>query len=106
MNAAIACGVLYIVFMVTVDVPMYVSRWLASLSAAQEPLTLLEGFRAIAQRCHVVWDWNVWREDATWLTLYFTAAVWLSILLPHVPLFRRRAEAASPPPASAKVQTP
>jgi hypothetical protein len=96
MNAAIACGGLYIVFMITVDVPMYVSRWLEGLTDGRASLTLLEGFREIAERCRVSRDWTVWREDAIWLTLYFTAAVWLSILLPHVPPFRGRPIAASP----------
>jgi hypothetical protein len=94
MEAAIGCGIAYILFMVTVDVPMYVSRWLAGLAASSDNLTLIEGFRAVVQRCQVAWDWNLWREDATWLTLYFTVAVWLSIALPHVPPFRKRGKAA------------
>ena len=94
MEAAIGCGIAYILFMATVDVPMYVTRWLDGIAANRENLTLIEGLRAIAERCRVAWDWNPWREDATWLTLYFTAAVWLSIALPHVPPFRQRGKAA------------
>ena len=94
METAIGCGIAYILFMSTVDVPMYVSRWLAGLAANSDSLTLIEGLRAVAQRCRVAWDWNLWREDATWLTLYFTVAVWLSIALPHVPPFRKRAKPA------------
>jgi hypothetical protein len=90
MNAAIACGTAYIVFMLVVDVPMYVSRWFAGLAENRASLTLLEGLHEIAQRCVVAWDWDVWRADAIWLTLYFTAAVWLSMALPHVPPFRKR----------------
>jgi hypothetical protein len=67
--------------MVTIDVPMYLARW----HPGQEYLSLGEGLREILQRCSVVRDWAEWREDALWLTLYFTVAVWISIALPLVP---------------------
>jgi len=79
--AAMACGAAYIAFMLTVDLPMYVARW----HPGQEYLTLGEGMREILQRCIVARDWAKWREDAVWLTFYFTVAVWISIALPHVP---------------------
>jgi hypothetical protein len=79
--AAIACGAAYIAFMVTVDVPMYLARW----QPGQEYLCLGEGMREILERCVVTRDWAKWREDALWLTLYFTVAVWISIALPQLP---------------------
>jgi hypothetical protein len=79
--AAIACGAAYIAFMVTVDVPMYLARW----QPDREYLSFGEGIREILQRCVVNRDWAKWREDALWLTLYFTVAVWISIALPQVP---------------------
>ena len=79
--AAIACGAAYIAFMVTVDVPMYLARW----EPDQEYLSLGDGMREILERCIVTRDWAKWREDALWLTLYFTVAVWISIALPHLP---------------------
>src|SRR5215510_4057204 len=82
--AAIACGAAYIAFMVTVDVPMYLARW----QPGQEQLSLGEGMREIMQRCRVTRDWAKWREDAVWLTLYFTVAVWISIALPQAPSLR------------------
>jgi len=82
--AAIGCGAAYIAFMVTVDVPMYLARW----QPGQEHLSLGEGMREIMQRCIVTRDWAKWREDALWLTLYFTVAVWMSIALALVPRLR------------------
>jgi hypothetical protein len=32
-------------------------------------------------------DWQAWREDVPWMTLYFTVAVWFSIAIPHVPIW-------------------
>lgn len=88
LDLTIACGLAYVLFMVTVDVPMYVSRWLHDTAAGHPSLTLLQGLQAISGRCRVEWDWVVWREDVVWLTLYFTLAVWISIALPHVPALR------------------
>jgi hypothetical protein len=104
LDAAIACGTLYVVFMVAVDVPMYVSRWLADGAASRRYLSIAEGLQEVAQRCTVVRAWSAWREDVTWLTLYFTVAVWLSIALPHAPVFRRattRGESATTAPDTA-----
>ena len=79
--AAIGCGAAYVAFMVIVDVPMYLARW----HPGQEYLALGEGMREILQRCIVTRGWAQWREDALWLTLYFTVAVWISVALPLVP---------------------
>jgi hypothetical protein len=71
--------------MVTVDVPMYLSRWHADVSAGREYLSLARGFDEVLQRCTVTRDWTAWRDDVPWLTLYFTVAVWISIGFAHVP---------------------
>ena len=89
--AVMACGAAYIAFMVTVDVPMYLARW----QPGQEYLSLGEGMREILQRCIVTLDWAKWREDAPWLTLYFTVAVWISIALPQLPPLRGKSPAPS-----------
>jgi hypothetical protein len=85
--AAAVCGGAYIAFMAIVDVPMYVVRW---MEAAPAP-ALAENLRSLVERCLVDRDWLAWREDALWLTLYFTAAVWISLALPHAPLLGRSA---------------
>ena len=82
--AAIGCGVAYIAFIAIIDVPMYLARW----QPGQEHLPLGDGLREIVQRCIVTREWAKWREDALWLTLYFTVAVWISIALPQVPTFK------------------
>jgi hypothetical protein len=86
--AAIVCGVGYIAFMVTVDVPMYLARW----EPGREYLSLSEGMREILQRCVVTRDWEAWREDAMWLTPYFTVAVWISIALSHGPRLKGKSD--------------
>jgi hypothetical protein len=85
LGTAAVCGAGYIAFMVTVDVPMYLSRWQADVAAGREYLSLAQGVDEVLQRCTVTRDWAAWREDVPWLTLYFTVAVWISIAFAHVP---------------------
>jgi hypothetical protein len=76
-EACIVGAAAYIAFMVSVDVPIY--------------LAVPEGWRDVLARCVVTRDWAVWRQDALWLSLYFTVAVWASIALAHAPSLRPRA---------------
>lgn len=75
----------YIVFMVIVDVPMYWSRWNTDIAAGVQYLSLTHGLIDASRQCVVSFDWMIWREEIPWMSLYFTAAVWASVLLPHAP---------------------
>lgn len=86
--AVTVAGIVYVLFMVAVDVPMYLSRWQADLAAGRQPMTIAEGLGEILRRCNVVWEWSAWRTDATWLFLYFSVAVWISIGLVRAPPLR------------------
>lgn len=81
----------YIVFMTTVDLPMYWSRWNAGLATGVRYLSLLQGLVDASRTCVVSFDWRVWREEIPWMTLYFTVAVWVSIALPHAPTWTNNA---------------
>lgn len=83
---AIACAVIYIAFMVAYVVPMYLRRW-APGGAYLSPAA---GLREVLGRCTIEREWARWRQDAAWLTPYFTVAVWLSIALVHVPSLRSK----------------
>jgi hypothetical protein len=78
---ATACAAVYVAFMTIYVVPMYVRRW----RAESVHLSLPDGLRQVLGRCTVERDWAQWRQDAAWLTPYFTLAVWLSITLAYVP---------------------
>jgi hypothetical protein len=91
LKAACLCAGSYVVFMVTVDVPMYLSRWQA-VPAGDGSLPLEERLRTLINHCMVVHEWSAWREDVPWLTLYFTVAVWISIALAHAPSLRSTQE--------------
>ena len=86
--AMIICGTGFVLFMITVDVPMYITRWLADTAAGVQYLSPGAGFQDIARNWRVNFSWNIWREEIPWMTLYFTAAVWVSIALAHAPNFK------------------
>lgn len=82
---AIVFGVCYVAFMCLVDVPMYLSRWLEDEGAGRQYLTLAKGVHdAWAQRS-VTFDWEQWRTEIPWMSLYFSVAVWFSIALIRAP---------------------
>jgi hypothetical protein len=71
----------YVVFMCTVDVPMYAARWRADLASGKEFFGLLSGLHDVATRWAVTRDIAVWKEEIAWMSLYFSAAVWTSLAL-------------------------
>lgn len=84
--------VVYLLFMLTVDIPMYFERWQEDLALNTNALSVVEGFRDLSYRWIVVKDWKTWQAEVPWMTLYFTIAVWTSIALSHIPAtkeFRR-----------------
>ena len=82
--AMMVFGVGYIAFMVSIDLPMYWSRWSVERAAGASYLSLAHGLADASRPCIVSFGWRIWREEIPWMTLYFTFAVWLSILLPHM----------------------
>jgi hypothetical protein len=81
-----AAATVYVAYMFALDVPMYWTRWLADEAADRTYLGLVQGTVDAATRWRVDRDWAVWRGESTWMTLYFSVAVWVSlalVLLPH-----------------------
>jgi len=80
--AAAAAGVAcYIVFMSTIDVPMYYARWQADLADGKPLLGVFSGLYDLATRWIVTRDITPWQNEMAWMSLYFSAAVWTSLML-------------------------
>jgi hypothetical protein len=71
----------YLAFLITVDVPMYLRRWRAKVSDRGKLLRPLEGLRDASTRWVVTHDVSEWKDEMTWMALYFSAAVWASLAL-------------------------
>jgi hypothetical protein len=92
----------YLAFLVTIDVPMYLNRWRAEIAEGSKFLRPLEGLRDVSTRWVVTHDLAQWKGEITWMSLYFSAAVWASLALcvfysleDHLPRYRTEATIAS-----------
>jgi hypothetical protein len=109
--AAISGIVAYLAFLMTVDVPMYLSRWRAEVAGGSRQLGPLEGLRDVSTRWVVTHDLAEWKDEIAWMSLYFSMAVWASLALcvcyslqDHLPRYRTEAASAvvgKPQPAQA-----
>jgi hypothetical protein len=71
----------YLTFLMTIDVPMYLSRWRAQVADGARLLKPLEGLRDLRTRWVVTHDFAEWKDEIAWMSLYFSAAVWASLIL-------------------------
>jgi hypothetical protein len=92
----------YLAFLMTIDVPMYLSRWRAEAGHGSKLLRPLEGLRDVSTRWVVTHNFAEWKDEIAWMSLYFSAAVWASLALcvfyslaDHLPRYRTEATAAS-----------
>lgn len=71
----------YLIFLIAVDVPMYVNRWRAKGSKGSKLLRPLEGLHDASMHWVVTHDIAEWKDEIAWMSLYFSAAVWASLAL-------------------------
>jgi hypothetical protein len=69
----------YLAFLMTIDVPMYLSRWRADAAIGSKRLRLIEGLRDASTRWVVTHDIVHWKDEIAWMSLYFSMAVWASL---------------------------
>jgi len=75
----------YVIFMFTVDVPMYYRRWRQGQADKAATLSLGAGWHDALYRREYTRAWKTWRPEVMWLTGYFACAVWLSVGLSMLP---------------------
>jgi hypothetical protein len=89
--------ILYVSFMVSVDVRMYLTRWLADEAAHRAYLGVGEGWTDLTHRWTVTWAWDEWKTEMAWMGLYFSVAVWAFIGITHFPRIATASRRASEP---------
>jgi hypothetical protein len=94
----------YLAFLMTVDVPMYLSRWRNEVGDGSTLLSPLEGLRDVSTRWVVTHELSEWKDEIAWMSLYFSLAVWASLALcvfysleDRLPRYRTEAAIASAP---------
>src|SRR5262249_4365787 len=92
----------YLIFITTIDIPMYLRRWQAESTDSISRLSPLAGLRDASVRWVVTHDIAEWKDEIAWMSLYFSAAVWASLALcvcysfaGHLPRYRTEATLAS-----------
>jgi hypothetical protein len=92
----------YLAFLMTIDVPMYLARWRAKVADGSRFMRPLEGLRDVSTRWIVTHDLAEWKDEIAWMSLYFSAAVWVSLALcvchsleGQLPRYRTEATVAS-----------
>jgi hypothetical protein len=93
--AGCAAATVYIAYMFFVDVPMYWSRWLADEASGRTYLTFVQGVLDVSERRVVSHRWEDWKSEVTWMSLYFSVAVWISISLIHASVRGARPQRAA-----------
>jgi hypothetical protein len=75
----------YFIFMCSVDVPMYWARFTADRALGKQFLTVAAGWHDAASRWVTTRAWLDWVDEMPWMSLYFTAGVWISVALVRTP---------------------
>jgi hypothetical protein len=74
----IACaGTAALILMV--DIPLYVTRWRIGKRAGLRYLRVVEGLKDAVVRRRVTQTSDDWRDEMLWMSLYFSAGVWVSL---------------------------
>ncbi len=85
LQSGIVLGFLYILYMVFVDVPAYVSGWRAAEAANKTYLSIAEGWSEVCNQLNLTTSYQDWQYEMVWMTLYFSIAVWISLSLVLTP---------------------
>jgi hypothetical protein len=80
----------YVMFLYTIDVPMYFARWQADMASGKAPLGVLAGLYDVTTRWVVTHDIAQWQDEIAWMSLYFSLAVWSSLALGAFGLVQHR----------------
>jgi hypothetical protein len=83
--ATSVAGIGYVLYMFMVDVPMYWTRWELDNANGRAYLGIFQGFVEASNQWTVTHQWNDWKSEVIWMSLYFSLAVWMSIGLMHIP---------------------
>lgn len=65
----------YILFMVLIDIPMYIRKYKAWDGRY---LHFKEGIKNALYVRYKITQWDFWKNEAMWMTPYFSVAVWIS----------------------------
>lgn len=84
--AGIVASAGFVAYVLAFDVPMYLRRTREARARGLPCLSLGRGLRDAWERREPTRRWASWRDDAAWLTPYFSLGVWCSLAMVLAPL--------------------
>lgn len=84
--AGVVCSVAFVAYCLTVDIPLYLRRFRRGQADGQAYLGIAEGARDAWGRREISYSWDRWKDDALWLTPYFSVGAWISMALVFLPM--------------------
>ncbi len=85
LNRGIVAGILYVIYMLCVDIPAYVSNWMAAEKIGKIYKSVGDGFKEVCTEWSMTRAYADWQYEMIWMSLYFSVAVWMSIYLINAP---------------------
>ncbi len=76
----------FVTYVVLVDIPLYLRRFRHGKTTGRQYLSISQGARDAWGRREISHSWDSWRDDALWLTPYFSIGAWFSMALVFLPL--------------------
>lgn len=67
------------ILILTVDIPLYIARWRIAKRAGLRYLRIIDGLKDAVARCRATQTRDDWQKEFLWMTLYFSAGVWVSL---------------------------
>lgn len=81
-----AGSVVFVTYALLVDIPLYLRRFRNGRAVGQQYLSVTQGARDAWGRREQSHSWDRWKDDALWLTPYFSVGAWFSMTLVFLPL--------------------
>ena len=85
LHMGILTGSLYVIYMVFVDVPAYISKYSASEAAGRVYYSVYDGLIDVSTSWHFTRAIEDWQYEMVWMSLYFSLAVWISMYMVIAP---------------------
>ena len=81
-NKLLGCTIIatiYVIYMVSVDIPMYYGRYVENKKLNIQYLSMTEGIHDAASCKRVTKSYEVWKEDSVWMIGYFVFGSLISV---------------------------
>jgi len=75
----------FVTYAIAVDIPLYLRRFRDGRKGGQQYLSIGQGARDAWGRRELSHSWERWKDDALWLTPYFSVGAWFSMAIIFLP---------------------